>query len=74
MSARDVLGVLRARDDAAGRKMPLMTELVVAVRRLADEILFLHRGRLIAHAPAGDILNDPKPEEVRAFIDSDLYW
>jgi len=58
----------------AGTKIVMSTHDLGQARRLADEILFLHRGRLIAHAPAGDILNDPKPEEVRAFIDSDLYW
>ena len=58
----------------AGTKIVMSTHDLGQARRLADEILFLHRGRLIAHAPAGDILNDPKPEEVRAFIDGDLYW
>ncbi|MDD9918524.1 MAG: phosphate ABC transporter ATP-binding protein [Rhodospirillaceae bacterium] len=58
----------------AGTKIVMSTHDLGQARRLADEVLFLHRGRLIAHAPAADILNDPEREEVRACIDGDLYW
>jgi len=58
----------------AGTKIIMSTHDLGQARRLADEILFLHRGRLIAHAPAGDILNDPTQIEVRAFINGDLFW
>ena len=58
----------------AGSKIIMSTHDLGQARRLADEILFLHRGRLIAHAPAGDILNDPTQIEVRAFINGDLFW
>ncbi|NKB57686.1 MAG: ATP-binding cassette domain-containing protein [Alphaproteobacteria bacterium] len=58
----------------AGTKIVMSTHDLGQARRLADEILFLHRGRLIAHAPAQDILNHPGSEEVRAFIAGELFW
>lgn len=58
----------------AGTKIVMSTHDLGQARRLADEILFLHRGHLISHAPAADILIDPVQKEVRAFIEGDLYW
>lgn len=58
----------------AGTKIVMSTHDLGQARRLADEIMFLHRGRLIAHAPADDILQTPEQKEVRAFIDGELYW
>lgn len=58
----------------AGTKIVMSTHDLGQARRLADEILFLHRGRLVSHAPAGDILNDSSHEEIRAFIEGELYW
>lgn len=58
----------------AGTKIVMSTHDLGQAKRLADEILFLHRGRLVIHAPAGDILSTPKNEEVRAFIDGELFW
>lgn len=58
----------------AGTKIVMSTHDLGQARRLADEILFLHRGRLVSHAPAGDILNDSSHEEISAFIKGELYW
>lgn len=58
----------------AGTKIVMSTHDLGQARRLADEIMFLHRGRLIAHAPADDILQAPAQKEVRAFIEGELYW
>ena len=43
-------------------------------RRLADDILFLHRGRLLAQAPAAAFLDRPDSDAARAFIAGELYW
>ena len=37
-------------------------------RRLADEVLFLHHGRLEARAPAGSFFETPESEIAAAFI------
>jgi len=58
----------------AGTKIVMSTHDLGQAKRLADEILFLHRGRLVSHAPASDILNDSSHKEIRAFIDGELYW
>lgn len=58
----------------AGTKIVMSTHDLGQARRLADEILFLHRGRLVSHAPASNILNDSSHKEIRAFIDGELYW
>ncbi len=58
----------------AGTKIVMSTHDLGQARRLADEILFLHRGRLVSHAPACDILNNPKDKEISAFIQGELYW
>lgn len=58
----------------AGTKIVMSTHDLAQARRLADEILFLHRGRLIAHAPAETIFSDPEQTEIRAFIEGELYW
>jgi tungstate transport system ATP-binding protein len=43
-------------------------------RRLADEVLFLHRGQLLEHAPAGEFFAGPKTEEGHAFLAGNLLW
>jgi tungstate transport system ATP-binding protein len=43
-------------------------------RRLADEVLFLHKGRLLERAPAEDFFQRPTTREARAFLAGDLLW
>jgi tungstate transport system ATP-binding protein len=43
-------------------------------RRLAQDVAFLHRGRLIEHRPAEDFFAGPDAPEARAFLDGDLIW
>lgn len=43
-------------------------------RRLADRVLFLHRGRLVEDAAAEDFFAGPHSAEARAFLAGDLLW
>jgi tungstate transport system ATP-binding protein len=43
-------------------------------RRLADQVLFLHQGRLLEQTPADAFFAEPKSEEARAFLRGDLLW
>ncbi len=43
-------------------------------RRLAGEVLFLHRGRLLEHAPAAEFFAGPRAPEAAAFLRGDLVW
>ena len=43
-------------------------------RRLADEILFLHRGRLLERAPAELFFDKPENDLAQAFVKGELLW
>ena len=43
-------------------------------RRLADEVLFLHRGRLLEHSPADSFFAQPHSAEASAFLHGNLLW
>ncbi|MDH3595381.1 MAG: ATP-binding cassette domain-containing protein [Rhodospirillales bacterium] len=58
----------------AGTKIVMTTHDLGQARRLADEIVFLHRGRLLEHAPAETFFDAPASAEARAFLEGDLLW
>jgi tungstate transport system ATP-binding protein len=58
----------------AGTKIVMTTHDLGQARRLADEIVFLHRGRLVERAPAETFFDTPASAEARAFLDGDLLW
>jgi tungstate transport system ATP-binding protein len=60
--------------DLSGTKIVMTTHDLGQARRLADEIVFLHRGRLLEHRPAKDFFADPKTPEAAAFIQGKLLW
>ena len=41
---------------------------------VADEVMFLHRGRLLEHGPAEDFFARPQSEAAQAFLAGDLFW
>jgi tungstate transport system ATP-binding protein len=43
-------------------------------RRLAQDVAFLHRGRLMEHQSAEDFFAKPQTNEARAFLAGDLLW
>ncbi|MGH8477901.1 MAG: phosphate ABC transporter ATP-binding protein [Methylococcales bacterium] len=53
-------------------KIVMSTHNLHQARRLADEILFLHQGRLLEQAPARDFFEQPESPEAHAFIHGDL--
>lgn len=59
---------------AEGTKVIMTTHDLGQARRLADEILFLHRGRLIERAPKAIFFNQPTTPEAGAFLRGDLPW
>ena len=56
----------------AGTKIVMTTHDLGQARRLADEIVFLHRGRIVEHAPAAEFFAAPKSPEAAAFIRGEL--
>ena len=59
---------------ADGVKIVMTTHDVGQARRLADEVLFLHRGRLLEHTPAEEFFRKPQSEAVAAFLAGELLW
>ena len=60
--------------DASGTKVVMTTHDLGQARRLADQVLFLHRGRLVEMAPAEAFFSAPKEDLTRAFLDGELLW
>ena len=59
---------------ASGTKIVMTTHDLGQARRIADEVLFLHRGRLIERAPAAEFFRAPHTPEAAAFIAGELLW
>jgi tungstate transport system ATP-binding protein len=58
----------------AGTKIVMTTHDLGQARRLADEVVFLHRGRLAEHAPAAAFFAGPASPEAAAFVAGELLW
>ncbi|MBK1698060.1 phosphate ABC transporter ATP-binding protein [Rhodovibrio salinarum] len=55
-----------------GTKIVLTTHDLGQARRLADEVVFLHRGHLIERSPAQTFFDQPQSAQARAFLSGDL--
>ena len=64
--------VLRIHD--AGTKIVMTTHDLGQARRIADEVLFLHRGRLVERASAAEFFHAPRTPDAAAFIKGELLW
>lgn len=68
MAIEDVIGTVAA----GGIKVVMSTHDLGEAKRLAGEIVLLHRGRVIERAPAGQFFQSPKTAEAKAFVGGDL--
>ncbi len=59
---------------AAGTKIVMATHDLGQARRLADEVVFLHKGRLLEYTPADEFFDNPRTDEGRAFVAGELLW
>ncbi|RVT97736.1 ATP-binding cassette domain-containing protein [Rhodovarius crocodyli] len=59
---------------AAGTRIVMTSHDLGQARRLAGEVLFLHRGRLLEHTPAADFFTTPRTAEAAAFLRGELLW
>ena len=59
---------------AAGTKIVMVTHNLGQARRLADEILFIHQGRLLERQPASQFLQAPASAEAARFLEGELPW
>ncbi len=59
---------------AAGTTIVMTTHDIGQARRLATDVLFLHRGRLLEAAPAPAFFQSPRSSEAAAFLKGELVW
>lgn len=57
-----------------GTKIVMTTHDLGQARRLAETILFMHRGRVVEEAPAASFFEGPSNPEAIAFLRGDLTW
>ena len=62
--------VRRVRDD--GTKIVMTTHDLAQARRMADEVLYLDRGRLLEQTPAAEFFEQPRSTEAKAFLQGDI--
>ena len=72
-AAREVEAIVQAIHEA-GTKIVMSTHNLGQARRIADEILFLHAGRLVERAPVERFFAQPASPEAFAFIKGELPW
>jgi tungstate transport system ATP-binding protein len=59
---------------AGGTKIVMTTHDLGQARRLGDEIILLHKGRIVERAPTTDFFERPQSPLSRAFIEGELLW
>ncbi len=57
---------------ASGTKVVMTTHDLGQARRLAGEVLFLHRGRLLEQTPADEFFREPRSEAARKFLAGEI--
>jgi tungstate transport system ATP-binding protein len=72
-ATREVETVIRA-FDAAGTKIVMSTHSLGQARRLGDEVIYLHQGRVLERAPVGKFFPQPASPEAAAFVKGELPW
>ena len=73
-SATHAIEQVIAAFDAAGTKVIMTTHDLGQARRLADEVLFMHQGRVLEKSPADAFFAGPEAASARAFIRGELLW
>ncbi|MGH1467028.1 MAG: ATP-binding cassette domain-containing protein [Cognatishimia sp.] len=56
----------------AGTRLVMATHDVGQARRLADEVLFIHKGALLEHSPAPGFFTTPQTPQARAYLNGDI--
>jgi tungstate transport system ATP-binding protein len=57
-----------------GTKIIMTSHDLGQAHRLADDVLFLHRGRLLEHGAATEFFSTPQSKEAIAFLEGHLLW
>jgi tungstate transport system ATP-binding protein len=72
-ATKEVEGII-ASIHAAGAKIVMTTHNLGQAKRLGDEVLFIHQGRLAERSPVDRFFSQPASAEAEAFIEGELPW
>jgi len=72
-ATREIETIIKA-FDAAGTKIVMSTHSLGQARRLGDEVIFLHQGRVAERAPIERFFPQPASPEAAAFVKGELPW
>jgi len=72
-ATHEIENIIRA-FDAAGTKIVMSTHSLGQARRLGDEVLYLHEGRVAERAPIERFFPLPATAEAAAFVKGELPW
>jgi len=72
-ATREIENIIKA-FDAAGTKIVMSTHNLGQARRLGDEVIFLHQGRVAERSPIERFFPNPDSPEAAAFIKGELPW
>jgi tungstate transport system ATP-binding protein len=72
-ATREVENIIKA-FDAAGTKIVMSTHSLGQARRLGDEVIFLHQGRVAERSPVDRFFPQPASPEAAAFVRGELPW
>ena len=72
-ATREIENVIRA-FDASGTKIVMATHNLGQARRLGDEVIYLHAGRVLERAPIDAFFARPASSEAAAFVKGELPW
>jgi tungstate transport system ATP-binding protein len=72
-ATREIELIIRA-FDAGGTKIVMATHNLAQARRLGDEVIYLHQGRVLERAATDRFFSQPASAEAAAFIKGELPW
>jgi tungstate transport system ATP-binding protein len=72
-ATREIEAIIRA-FDAAGTKIIMSTHNLGQARRLGDEVIYLHQGRVVERSPVERFFTAPASAEAAAFLKGELPW
>jgi len=72
-ATREIENLIKA-FDAAGTKIVMSTHSLGQARRLGDEVVFLHQGRVAERSPIERFFPQPASAEAVAFVKGELPW
>ncbi|HSC00348.1 MAG TPA: ATP-binding cassette domain-containing protein [Burkholderiaceae bacterium] len=72
-ATREIETIIKA-FDAAGTKVVMSTHSLGQARRLGDEVIYLHQGRVLERAPIDRFFPHPASAEAAAFVKGEVPW